>query len=284
MAGIGKPLHDRAQALRHAGSGVADAVIVDQEETQRLSVQVAKWHVNTPQPPPQGVRHVSGCKSDATGTNAAAAGRAAETHQGSGSCGGAPAACLGGGHARRGADVSVRLWRRCAASPSTIRTTMVFKTRERVASRASRYPSASSATARIPWTPKQVRMAGTEVDNLRQDLTIAALIPTGTQASPGERRRRHCTTATVCPNGSGFSVATNVVPGFRRRLRVLHAVGGAARYRHAGILEESPGGVARRQHHGRGRHLLESPGDQLARARSARTRRPPCSAHSCQRC
>ena len=32
MTGVGEPLHDRAQALRHAGGRVADAVVVDEEK------------------------------------------------------------------------------------------------------------------------------------------------------------------------------------------------------------------------------------------------------------
>ena len=32
VAGVGEPVHDRAQALRHAGGRVADAVVVDEEE------------------------------------------------------------------------------------------------------------------------------------------------------------------------------------------------------------------------------------------------------------
>jgi hypothetical protein len=32
MTGIGEPFHDRAQALRHAGRRIADAVVIGQEE------------------------------------------------------------------------------------------------------------------------------------------------------------------------------------------------------------------------------------------------------------
>ena len=32
MAGIGEPLHDRAQALRHTGGRVADAVVIGEKE------------------------------------------------------------------------------------------------------------------------------------------------------------------------------------------------------------------------------------------------------------
>jgi len=33
MTGVGEPLHDRAQTLRHAGGCVADAVVIDQEKS-----------------------------------------------------------------------------------------------------------------------------------------------------------------------------------------------------------------------------------------------------------
>ena len=32
VTGVGEPLHDRAQALRHAGGRIADAVVVDEEK------------------------------------------------------------------------------------------------------------------------------------------------------------------------------------------------------------------------------------------------------------
>ena len=38
VSGLGQPLHDRPQALRHARRGIADAVIVDQEKTHALRI------------------------------------------------------------------------------------------------------------------------------------------------------------------------------------------------------------------------------------------------------
>jgi hypothetical protein len=33
MAGVREPLHDRAQALRHAGGWITDAVVIGQEKS-----------------------------------------------------------------------------------------------------------------------------------------------------------------------------------------------------------------------------------------------------------
>jgi hypothetical protein len=46
MAGVGEPFHDRAQALRHAGGRVADAMVIDEEESHNVSVQTVNRHVN----------------------------------------------------------------------------------------------------------------------------------------------------------------------------------------------------------------------------------------------
>jgi hypothetical protein len=50
VAGVRKPSHDRAEALRHTRSRVADAVVIHQEKPHELSVQTEERCVNNTKP------------------------------------------------------------------------------------------------------------------------------------------------------------------------------------------------------------------------------------------